>query len=67
MISARRERVKEEKRKLVETNAAACDAVGVSANVAGAFGDEYGIMMYDVMVKAAHSAGVPVVDIGAGS
>ena len=41
-----------------------CDAVSVAADAAGTLGDAYGIMMYDVMLKAANSAGIPVVDRG---
>ena len=51
-------------RKMVEKQSTACDAVGVAAEAAGKLGDEYGIMMYDVMIKAAKVAGVPVVDCG---
>ena len=51
-------------RKMVEKQSTACDAVGIAAEAAGKLGDEYGIMMYDVMLKAANSAGIPIVDNG---
>jgi hypothetical protein len=51
-------------RKMKEKGSIACDAVSIAAEAAGNFGDEYGIMMYDVMLKAANSAGIPIVDNG---
>jgi hypothetical protein len=51
-------------RKLIKDRVLDCDAVQIAAHVAGGLGDAYGIVAYDVILKAASLAGVPVVDRG---